>query len=115
VRPSLTPIEPLSQVVFVHDYFQLFFDDEVFSVYNPVVLVLQGEKLHQPSPGFCDALVALIGQRAEAMPTEPDCLLALSFARGAKLLVLEAASASGGAEAFSFKTSTGPLVVKHNA
>ncbi len=32
--PKLKPSEPLSQVVFVHDYLQLIFQDEGFNIYN---------------------------------------------------------------------------------
>lgn len=32
--PNLIPLEPLSQVVFIHDYLQLVFQDESFSIYN---------------------------------------------------------------------------------
>ena len=32
--PNLCPAEPLSQVVFIHDYLQLVFQSQCLSVYN---------------------------------------------------------------------------------
>ena len=36
MKVDLQPVEPLSQVVFVHDYLQLVFQDRAFTLYNVV-------------------------------------------------------------------------------
>lgn len=34
MKVDLQPVKPLSQVVFVHDYLQLVFQDQAFTLYN---------------------------------------------------------------------------------
>ena len=108
---TVTPSEPLSQVVFVHDYFQLLFQGEILSVYNKASLHVGVIDLAQGDPGFCDALVALIDQKAIQATPEPGLLLVLEFASGAVLRV-HTDSASSTEEAFSFLGSS--LVVEQN-
>jgi hypothetical protein len=109
--PSLTPQAPLSQVVFVHDYLQLVFDDERFSIFNPCLLSVAGRDVRAGTMGFCDSLVALIGQTATRSSTSE--LLLLCFSGGATLTVLR--SNSGSVEAFTFHGEHNLVVVERNA
>jgi len=76
--PNLKPSEPLSQVVFIHDYLQLIFQDEGFNIYNLAEVERHGVKVSQGQPGFCDAVVSLIGQRVVAASHSDTCVLRLS-------------------------------------
>lgn len=109
MRPDLFPTEPLSQVVFVHDYIQLVFQDACFSIYNTVEL-RQGETVTlQGCPGFCDGLVNLIGQSLISASVEPP--LSLEFQSG---LVLVVQQPGDGPEAWQYSSSTGSIVVEQN-
>jgi hypothetical protein len=111
---DLKPLEALSQVVFVHDYIQLVFQDEVFAIYNIPELVHQGTSVRQGRPGFCDALVGLIGQRVISVSTtEPEMLL-LDFERGARFRLLSGDEGVRGPEAFQFRGLNNLLVVEQN-
>lgn len=114
MTPTLSPVEPLSRVVFIHDYLQLAFQDEVLSIYNLASLVLRGSEIRQGSPGFCDELVNLIGQRAMQVGPSERCVLSLSFAGGVGLHVLGGESAVRGPEAFQFAGRDNLLVVEQN-
>lgn len=104
----------MSQVIFIHDYFQLVFQDDIFTVYN-VAEIQTGEiSISQGSAGFCDALVALIGQRLESVSgpqTEP---LVLQFENGSRFVVPVSGPAARGPEAWQFGTYNGPVVVQEN-
>ena len=52
----LLDVEPLSQVVFVHDYIQLAFQDTYFSLYNQVTVIRHDNLLTRNDLGFCDEL-----------------------------------------------------------
>ncbi len=114
VPPDLIPTEPLTQVVFVHDYLQLVFQFESFSIYN-MARVSQGNTLlTQGAPGFCDALVSLIGQRIlEASSTE-NHRLSLTFESGENFVVLSGSEHIRGPEAFEFNGHDNLLVVEQN-
>ena len=111
---DIQPTEALSQVVFVHDYIQLVFHDERFSIYNRASAVCNGVATEQEQPGFADALVSLIGQRVVRAVESPDPLLALTFESGAVVHVFGGAAARG-AEAYQFNGSNGVWVVAQNA
>jgi hypothetical protein len=85
--PNLKPSEPVSQVVFIHDYFQLIFHDEGFNIYNVAEVDHRGVKVAQGEPGFCDAVVSLIGQRVTEVSRSDTQVLKLSFEQGAQLVV----------------------------
>lgn len=112
--PNLKPSDPLSQVVFIHDYFQLIFQDEGFSIYNVAEIEHRGMKVAQGEPGFCDAVVSLIGQRVTAVSRSDGHLLNLSFDEGAQLVVRSDNNAVRGPEAFEFSGKNQPLVVEQN-
>lgn len=113
--PNLKPAEPLSQVVFIHDYLQLVFQDEGFNIYNLAELELRGVKVTQGQPGFCDAVVSLIGQRVTAASHSDAYALRLSFEEGAQFVVRSDEAAITGPEAFEFNGKNQPPVVEQNA
>ncbi|MCP2088226.1 UNVERIFIED_ORG: hypothetical protein J2Y81_004313 [Paraburkholderia sediminicola] len=79
----LIPLEPLSQVAFILDYFQLVFQEERFTVYNRAA-VADGENLiWQGTTGFCDKLVELIGQSVTTVTRTDAFVLCLCFSGGA--------------------------------
>ena len=102
MKPDLKPSEPLSQVVFIHDYIQLVFQEVRFSIYNVSELVDHGSSLRTGQPGFCDALVALIGQRVTSVSTQEPEILFLRFERGAYFRVLGDEESIRGADPFDF-------------
>jgi hypothetical protein len=109
--PKLSPVTPLSQVVFVHDYVQLVFGGERFSIYNEVSVARTARVGRSGESAFADALVSLIGQTAVSVAPPSGARLALAFEQGALLVV-----AGGGtsAEAFSFEGGPGVIVVEGN-
>jgi len=113
MKPHLVPASPLSQVVFVHNYLQLVFEDECFNIYNRVSLHAQGTDMKQGTAGFADGLVQLIGSRMVGCETEPA--LKLRFESGAELTVLMGDADVTGPEAFQYTGGGGVYVVKQNA
>ena len=112
--PNLLPSDPLSQVVFVHDYIQLVFQDTSFSLYNTTRLTIGKSSVLQGQAGFADALVALIGLRVASVSTQADLALALLFENGVKLQVLRGKPYAQGPEAFQFIAPGSPIVVEAN-
>jgi hypothetical protein len=110
LKAALLPAAELSQIVFVHDYLQMVFDSERFSIYNRAALRVSGQILAQGSPGFADALVRLIGRRALDAQTEPS--LVFQFEGGVSLTV---ESAGVGPEAWQYNGNGGEIVVAQNA
>lgn len=110
MSPNILPTAPLSEVAFVHDYFQLVFQDACFSIYNAAELSEHGKVFSQGNPGFCDALVGLIGQSLSSALVKPT--LSLTFQGGAVLVVT---SHSSGPEAWQYNSSGNPVVVEQNA
>jgi len=115
MAPNLKPSEPLSQVVFIHDYLQLVFQDEYFNVYNAAEVVWNETTLRQGQLGFCDALVSLIDQRVTSVSVSEPYKLSLTFERGFQFHVLSGDEAARGPEAFEFHGSNNLLVVESNA
>jgi hypothetical protein len=74
--------EPLSQVVFVHDYLQLIFQEITLTVYCAVEVKTASGTVACRAPGWCDALVALIGKRVASVDYVPQRHLRLAFAGG---------------------------------
>jgi hypothetical protein len=106
------PKEPLSQVVFVHDYIQLVFHDSGFSIHNDSELLIDGVRYIRHKPGYCDALVSLIGQHVQLTAASDDVSLKLIFDSGAEFLVLDTGT---GPEAWEYSSKDGPIVVESNA
>ena len=61
---ELCEADALSQVVFVQDYIQLVFQNYRLSIYNRVRISRDESRWDESTPGFCDELRRLIGQRA---------------------------------------------------
>lgn len=111
--PRLLPEFPLSQVVFVHDYIQLVFQEEGFSLYNSVVVRLDDVEYEQGQTGFADALVSFIGKAVVAVGASDECALVLYFECGAQVEVLKIRGATG-PEAFQFNGPHGLTIVEQN-
>ena len=112
--PNLKPSEPLSQVVFIHDYFQLIFQDEGLNIYNVAEIEHRRVNVAQSEPGFCDALVSLIGQGVTEVSCSDSHVLTLSFDKGVHLVVRSDNDAVRGPEAFEFSGKSQFAVVKQN-
>ena len=115
MAPNLKPSEPLSQVVFIHDYLQLIFQDEGFNIYNLAEIDHRGVKIAQGQAGFCDAVVSLIGQRIIDVSRSDSHVLKLSFEEGAQFVVRSDDDAVSGPEAFEFNGKNQPTVIEQNA
>ncbi len=112
---ELNPVEPLTQVVFVHDYVQLVFGSETLSIFNLMRFRgLQGDDLEQGRVGFADALTGLIGAKAHSVSTSPSECLALQFENEGRLAVTCEADEAAGAEAFQFNSTAGVFMVQQN-
>ena len=109
---ELNPSKPVTQVVFVHDYVQLFFETEILSIYGRMRFRgLQGDEFEQGQVGFADALAGLIGAKASSVNTSQAECLALQFEEKGRLAVTHD---STGPEAFQFETESGLIVVQQN-
>jgi hypothetical protein len=109
---DLLPSDPLSQVVFVHSYLQLVFQDSCFSIYNPSTLRVRDTILTFGQPGFADDIVALIGQGLSSVSLDGEDSISLIFKTGA---VLSVARGGTGPEAWQYNSLGGPIVVEQNA
>lgn len=85
--PLCAPSDRLEQVVFVHDYIQLVFGNVRISLYGATSVSSRHASYEREEPGFCDALVKLLGDQAIALDVAADCLLTIDFASGAKIVV----------------------------
>jgi hypothetical protein len=114
MNQKLQPLGPMSQVVFVHDYLQLVFQDDIFTLYNSPEIRSAGAQMSRGSPGFCDALVALLGQRLTLVSANHAEPLILSFENGTRVIVPVSGRAASGPEAWRFGRTNGPVVVQEN-
>ena len=73
--------DPLSSVVFVHDYIQLVFHDLILSVFVPMSVTVETKSTSHGERGFADELVALIGASV-ARIEDDDNSLKLEFDQG---------------------------------
>jgi len=113
--PNLKPSEPLSQVVFIHDYVQLIFQDDAFNIYNLSEFECRGVRVAHAGPGFCDVLASLIGQRVIETSHSDSHALELSFEEGAQFVLRSDDDAVYGPEEFEFNGKNQPAVVTQNA
>ena len=97
----LIPLEPLSQVAFIHDYFQLVFQEERLTVYNRAAVVDGESFTRQGTTGFCDKLVELIGQRVVTVEQTDQYVLSFRFS-GGPTFHIEANNKLSWPEAFDF-------------
>ncbi len=96
----------------MHDDVQLVFQDEGFSIYNRTSIQIGVVQLLQGDPGFCDALVSLIGQRVVSTPKRN--VLTLAFENGVELEVRGDDADITGPESFQFNGPNGVIVVEQN-
>ncbi len=113
MQPDLQPKDPLSQVVFVHDYVQLVFHDSGYTLYNRATYRNGSLVVQQGEPGFCDALVGLINYPASVECSSTQ--LELRFVTGASISVPNSGPDARGPEAWMFSQLGGPTVVEQNA
>lgn len=113
MQVDLQSRDPLSQVVFIFDYLQIYFQDAVFTIYNLATYAHGSVTIRQGEPGFCDSLVALIGQTARVQ-VHPEMGLIIRFHGGASITVSSSDPNACGPEAWNFCRSNGPLIVNHN-
>ncbi len=114
MKPNLEPSDPLSQVVFIHDYLQLIFQDEMFNIYNLSKVSRAGEIVMQGQSGFCDAVVALIDQRVENVSHSDSHILELLFEDGTQFLVGRDEASICDPEAYGYYGENQGLVVEPN-
>ena len=106
------PTEPLTQVVFVHDYLQLVFDQFVVTVYNPARCTTCTVTWHQDDREFAGALVSLIGQTAQLSVSPAG--LQLHFSTGSSVTVPGSDPSSDGPEAWQYGALGAPCCVQQN-
>lgn len=112
MRPNLLPTDPLTQVVFVHDYVQLVFQDAGFSVYNRLTINQGGDLVDREHVGFCDRLVRLIGETIRDVCVGADNTLRLTFENGTELCVVPDGDS---VEGWQFNSLNQPAVVFQNS
>jgi len=112
--PDLIPASQLTQVVFVHDYLQLIFGEDVYCIYNRLELNAGTRVLQSGQPGFADALASLIGQRIKAVADEPGAVLDLIFGNHHVLRILKGVENESGPEAYNYFARGGFFVVQQN-
>jgi hypothetical protein len=106
---------PVSQIVFVHDYLQIAFQDLLLTVYSPVTLALGAAEIRSSDPGFYDRLVGLIGKRPVQVEYSSREHLRLSF-DGNEILTASLNSDSViGPELFQVSGPGLPIVVEQVA
>ena len=110
---NLQPKDLLSQVVFVHDYVQLVFQDCSFSFYNRLTYQHGCLALGHGTPGFCDALVSLIG--STVLVELGHDRFSLHFSNGATVHVATSGPDVRGPEAWIFSRLGSPTVVEQNS
>jgi hypothetical protein len=111
--PSLRPKDPLTQVVFVHDYVQLLFQDCRFSCFFWPTLRIGETVLSRGTAGYCDTLVSLIGQSVHSADADGACL-SLRFGNGALMQVPSFDPDSDLPEAWMFTGEGRAVVVQQN-
>ena len=114
MAPNLVPTEALTQVVFVHDYIQLVFQPEGFSLYNRVRLTANDREISQGSYGFADEMTRLIGQRVSAAGSSNRSKLEIQFEGGSVVRLLSGQENENGPEAFQYNNGSGSIVVEQN-
>src|SRR6188768_518133 len=100
---TLESAAPLSQVVFVHDYVQLRFQETCLALCSRLVVTTDSATLCQSDRGFADALVALVGQRAASVDYLAGNHLRVTFTGGGSLSASLHAEDASGAELFQLQ------------
>jgi hypothetical protein len=111
VVAALIDNEPLSQVVFVHDYVQLVFQDTTLSVYCSMSVTSPRDNIGWHGPGWCDALVALIGHSVSSVDYLPGDHLRITFSDASVLKMCLLASRATSDELFKIDRLGVPTIV----
>ena len=111
---TIKPKLPLSQVIFIHDYVQLVFQEARFTLYNEVTIAINEGLVAQGQVGFADALVGLLEQKVESASATALYSLELSFEQGAVVRVSRYDIHNPGPEAFMIHTDDGGIEIEMN-
>jgi hypothetical protein len=102
----------LSEVRFVHDYVQFFFEPHILSLYAPLQVLADGRSLARKDIGFYDNICSLIGQRLIAVTRQEFEWLEFAFSNGTKVVVSLRSEAAVGPEAAELFTPGGEIMVE---
>ncbi|MEX1033842.1 MAG: hypothetical protein WDZ30_10825 [Cellvibrionaceae bacterium] len=114
---ELNKCEPLSQVVFIHDYIQLVLQDCCVNVYNTSrITTTDGDSFIYGSSGFADNCVKLINHKVIAASLTEGVALTIKFENGFVFEVLLSPEYCSSPEAFEISGSPlTNLVIQQNA
>ena len=107
IAEAFDDADPLSSVVFIHDYIQLVFQDLILSVFVPMSVTVEAKSISHGERGFADELIELIGASVVRIE-DGDNLFRLVFDQGAVVSVEADGSAP---EAFTLHQPNGPTIV----
>ena len=114
---KLKDCEPLSQVVFIHDYIQLILQDCTINVYNKSEITPKDSPtIKHGDTGYADALEMLINSTITNVQIKTGVSFSLLFSNGSEFNILLDPESSQGPEAFM--VSGKPLegdVIEQNA
>jgi hypothetical protein len=111
---DMAPTEPLTQVCFVHNYVQLVFQDDCFSLFNDIEIRSESSSFIKGQPGFRDELVQLIGQYVTKATGDGGYCLAIVFENGAVLRTLQLTEDQRWPESWQFNRPPNVIVVGQN-
>ena len=115
LKSALLSAEPLSQVIFVHEYVQLRFQDTCLSLYSLLSVGTGRSVLNRSDHGFCDALVELINQRVASVDYRAENHLRITFAGGGSVTASLKANDVIGPELFQLDQPGMPTIVEQVA
>ena len=108
------PEEPLTQVVFILDYVQLFFGEDIFTFYNDPIITDGCRSKHRDTVGLCDKLVSLIGSFIIEISVAENGSLTLFLNNKFSIFVPTESSNTSGPEAWQFYEAKGQIWVQAN-
>ena len=112
---ALESAGPLSQVVFIHDYVQLRFQEASLSLYSRLTIESGNGVLDRTDSNFAGAVVGLIGQWIASIDYRPGDHLRLMFSGGMTIVTSLRAEDCNGPEHFHLNQPGLPLVVEQVA
>lgn len=107
--------EPLSQVIFIHDYIQLIFQEYILSLYNPIEIKIENKTITDGEVGFSDALRNLIGERIVRTNYEEKIHASFEFSNGTIVTITLESNSDFGPEAFQINDGNSLIMVEQNA
>ena len=107
--------EPLSQVIFIHDYIQLIFQEYILSIYNPIEIYVENKTITDGEMGFADALRNLIGNRVIKTNYKQNTSASFEFSNKVKICISLEQNDNLGPEAFQLNDSESQILVEQNA